>query len=171
MNKKSHLSAFLSLLLLFTLLLTLLTVPAHTALSWSVQTVDENGASLYSHASIVVDSNNTQHIAYNDLTNGTYFVMYASYNGSGWNTQTVAVGIDAYSLVLDANGNPHITRYVETGERFVSHVLYATANVTEPAEVSPTFPALPLLLASTAAIIGAIIIIVYFKKRKDGRNS
>jgi len=83
-------------------------VPAQTSLSWSVQTVDENGASLFSHASIVVDSNNAPHIAYNGLVNGTYFVMYASWNGSGWNTQTVAVGTDAYSLLLDVNGNPHI---------------------------------------------------------------
>ena len=109
MKKKSPLSAFLSMLLLSMLLVTFcLAVPAYAALSWSVQTVDENGASLYSHCPIVVDQNNTPHIAYNALVNGTYFVKYARWNGSGWNTQTVAVGTDAYSLLLDVNGNPHI---------------------------------------------------------------
>ena len=56
---------------------------------------------------IVVDSNNNPHIAYTDYVNGTYFVMYASWNGSDWSTQTVAEGF-AFSLVLDANGNPQV---------------------------------------------------------------
>jgi len=50
-------------------------VPVYTTLSWSVQTVDENGARLYNHSPIVVDQNNIPHIAYNTLANGTYFVM------------------------------------------------------------------------------------------------
>ncbi|MEM4734062.1 MAG: hypothetical protein QXD70_06005, partial [Candidatus Bathyarchaeia archaeon] len=31
-----------------------------------------------------------------------------SWNGSGWNIQTVAMGTDVYSLLLDVNGKPHI---------------------------------------------------------------
>jgi hypothetical protein len=90
------------------------TAPAQTSLSWSVQTVDENGAAMGNgYCSIVVDSNNTAHIAYTDWNESTvrqfpyYFVMYASWNGSGWSTQKVSEGF-AYSLVLDANNNPHI---------------------------------------------------------------
>ena len=114
MSKRSTLMRvciFLSALSVSLLLLTSRSaLPAHAALSWSVQTVDENAAGYGNgYNPIVVDSNNTAHIAYTRYVNGTYFVMYASWNGSGWSTQTVAEGFDdAFSLVLDASDNPHI---------------------------------------------------------------
>jgi hypothetical protein len=60
----------------------------------------------------VLDSNNLPHIAYTDVRvepDGfqTPLVMYANWNGTGWSTQKVSEGF-AYSLVLDANSNPHI---------------------------------------------------------------
>jgi hypothetical protein len=60
-----------------------------------------------------LDANDSPHIAYTDWSESTvrqfpyYFVMYASWNGSGWNTQKVSNGF-AYSFVLDAKGNPHV---------------------------------------------------------------
>ena len=115
MNSKSLSSVFLSLLLLSMLLLAFCsTAPAQASLSWSVQTVDDYGSATGNgYCPIVVDSNNTAHIAYTDWSEGTehawpwWFVMYASWNGSGWSTQKVSNG-SAYSLVLDANSNPHI---------------------------------------------------------------
>jgi hypothetical protein len=114
-KKKPHLSAFFSLILSFTLLSAFFSAASGQAsLSWSVQTVDDYGAAQSNgYCPIAVDSNNTAHIAYTAWSSGTErawpwnFVMYASGNESGWNTQKVSNGT-AYSLVLDANGNPHI---------------------------------------------------------------
>jgi hypothetical protein len=82
-----------------------LAIPAFATSAWSIQTVDVNGDGYGNgYCPIVVDSNSTPHIAYT----GAYgFVMYASWNGSSWNTQTIAEGT-AFSLVLDAKGNPYI---------------------------------------------------------------
>jgi hypothetical protein len=104
-KKKSPLSAFLSLLLLSTLLLPFLAVPAHAELSWNVQIVDEDASGIGNgYCPIAVDSNNNPHIAYS----GTPSLGYASWNGSGWNIQQLSWAF-AHDLALDANGNPHIT--------------------------------------------------------------
>lgn len=104
-----RISTILSAVLLSLLLVAFLSaVPVHAALSWNVQTVDTRGAGIGNgYCPIVVDSNNTPHIAYTNLVDSTYFVMYASWNGSSWNTQTVSQGM-AFSLVFDSNDNPHI---------------------------------------------------------------
>jgi hypothetical protein len=60
---------------------------------------------------LVVDSNNTAHILFSELTKESYNVVYASQNGSGWSKQTIAIGAAASSLVLDSDGNPHILYY------------------------------------------------------------
>jgi hypothetical protein len=88
-------------------------VAVQGSLSLSARTVDENGSAIGNgYCPIVVDSNNTVHIAYTAWSGDEdkfphYFVMYASWNGTGFNTQKVSEGF-AYSLVLDADGNPHI---------------------------------------------------------------
>ena len=83
-------------------------VTTHTAFSWNVQTVDDYGAHIGNgYTPIVVDSNNTAHIAYTRYVNETYYVVYASWNGTGFSTQDVAEG-DAYSLALDSKNSPHI---------------------------------------------------------------
>jgi hypothetical protein len=105
-KKKSPLSAFLSLLLLSTLLVTFLAVPAHAAPSWNVQIVDEDASGIgYGFCPIAVDSNNNPHIAYS----GSPEARYASWNGSGWNIQQIPSYAFVHDLVLDANGDPHIT--------------------------------------------------------------
>jgi hypothetical protein len=100
-------------ILLSTILLTILmfgfssSTPVQATVTWNVQTVDENGA-YGGHCPIVVDSNNTVHIAYSAIYNDTYWVMYATWNGSGFSIETVTKGDDAYSLVYDAENNPQI---------------------------------------------------------------
>jgi len=99
-------NAFLSLLLLSTLLLTFLAAPAHAELSWNVQTVDKDAAGIgYGFCPIAVDSNNNPHIAYS----GAPQTRYASWNGSGWNIQQIPSYAFAHDLALDANDDPHIT--------------------------------------------------------------
>ncbi len=115
MNKKQLLSAFFTLILSLMLLLSFFSAASDEAsLSWSVQTVDDYGAAMGNgYCPIVVDSNNTTHIAYTDwsYTAGSefskFFAMHATWNGTGFSTQKVSEGF-AYSLVLDADGNPHI---------------------------------------------------------------
>ena len=91
-------------------LLSLVTVsitfePVHAALTWNDQMLKE-----YVWAGgwcpIVVDQNNTVHIAYLD----GYTLTYARYDGSVWTNQTIASdGIYfIFSLVLDANDYPHL---------------------------------------------------------------
>ena len=103
---KTLASAFLSLLLLSTLLVTFLAVPAHAELSWNVQTVDKDAAGIgYGFCPIVVDSDDNPHIAYS----GAPYARYASWNGSGWTTQQLSSTAFVHDLALDANGNPYIT--------------------------------------------------------------
>ena len=98
--------AFFNILLVSMLLLTFcLTAPVHASHTWSVQTLDTNTTDIGGYCPIVLDSNGIPHIAYtsNDLGG----IVYASWNGSGWNTQKVAGGT-VLALVLDSNNNPHI---------------------------------------------------------------
>jgi len=112
-KKKPHLSAFFSLILLSMLSFTLLPVIAESALSWNIQTVDENAYTSGIHCPIALDSKGLPHIAYTDVrvepdTRGqTPLVMYANWNGTTWKTQQIAKG-KALSLVLDADDHPHI---------------------------------------------------------------
>ena len=70
--------------------------------------------------SIAVDSNNNPHICYGAYENGDYrnpiYLMYASWNGSGWNIQNVTLGnpVEYSGLALDSNNNPHIA-YTNNG--------------------------------------------------------
>jgi len=88
-------------------------VPAHAALSWNVQTVDNNAYGYGNgYLPIVLDSNNVPHIAYTNVRIEpnrfqTPLVMYASWDGKGWNSEQIAIGV-AFSLLIDSNNNPHI---------------------------------------------------------------
>ena len=100
-----------SLLLAFVLLFSLcLVIQANAESAWTIQTVGiaANGSTI----SIALDSNDIPHIAYIEYTNGEYRslstnVTYASWNGSGWDIQTLDSGITG-SLALDSFDNPHI---------------------------------------------------------------
>jgi hypothetical protein len=129
-------------------------------IAWETQTVVSNISLPYS-LSLALDSNDYPHISYS-----TGEPMYASWTGTAWDIQTADF---AGYLAVDANGNPHIS-YVAGSPTVITNLMYATATETAPSPTaqpsSPTFPALPLLIASATVIIGAIIITVYFKKRK-----
>jgi hypothetical protein len=81
-------------------------VPAHAAVSWTVQVVDANANSIgYGFCPIVVDADDDPHIA----CSGYPYTSYASWNGSGWSIQQLASTAFVHDLALDANGNPYIT--------------------------------------------------------------
>jgi hypothetical protein len=87
-------------------------MPAHAAFSWNIQTVDEyacsSGRGITSP--IVVDSKNITHIAYTAYTSvdHPWRAVYASWNGSSWDKQTLAEDAFVQCLALDADDNPHI---------------------------------------------------------------
>jgi hypothetical protein len=108
MYKEIRLCFFVSPFLTLVLLSSCIAAPANLAFSWNSQTIEENAAAINGYCPIVVDKNNTVHIAYTALINDTYYIMYTSWNGHGWVNQTVAKGHGVYNLILDANSNPHI---------------------------------------------------------------
>ena len=112
MKKKPRPRAFFSLILLSMLLISCSAIPAHAALSWNVQTVDDRAYATQRRCPIALDSKGLPHIAYTDVRvesdrHQTPLVMYANWNGTVWNTQQIAIGY-ALSLVLDAADHPHI---------------------------------------------------------------
>jgi hypothetical protein len=110
--------AFLSILLLSLLLVAFFSaVPVHAAPTWSIQTIDSTSAG---GGLIAIDSNNNPHILYAHYETGNAYsgsvhpgpseLMYASWNGSTWNTQPIPPEIEgAFNLVLDSNNNPHLS--------------------------------------------------------------
>jgi hypothetical protein len=86
--------------------------------TWSFQTVSTNGlceSGQDDKSSIVLDSHGNPKIAYTDFvpdnvngeTKPIPFMMYASWNGFSWSTQTLGVG-RILDLYLDANDTPHV---------------------------------------------------------------
>jgi hypothetical protein len=91
--------------------------PAHAAMSWNVQRVDDRAAGLGNgYCPIVVDSNNIPNIAYTGLNSSNRFVRYAKWNSSigGFSIQEIARS-EATDMALDANNNPHILYEVIRG--------------------------------------------------------
>ena len=110
-NNYNQFTANVSSTLYFTISSPPIPPASSTTLGWNVQTVDENAAGS-GNSPIAVDSHNITHIAYADYNDidspyTAVLVKYATWNGVSWSTQAIAEGtVD--SLVLDANGNPHI---------------------------------------------------------------
>ena len=126
--KRTASSLTVSIVLLMTLFSAVL---AHAALTWSIQTIDTNspiGAGV-----IAVDSNNNPHIAYNHVEryveNKPEYVMYASWDGSSWNTQNVTAGY-VIDFKLDSNNNPHIL-YGGYPNGYLGALMYASWTGTE----------------------------------------
>jgi hypothetical protein len=79
--------------------------------------VDSAGAAGW-HTSITLDSNNYPHISYlKDYP--ACDLMYAKWNGSSWEIETVDSGrtVGLYtSIALDSNNYPHISYYDHTNK-------------------------------------------------------
>jgi hypothetical protein len=89
-------------------------VPVPATSAWTIQTISNSAGSI---SAIALDSNNYPHIAYTEFvygissswtSRGTYYVVYASWNGSMWLNQTVAAEGALYDLALDSHNNAHI---------------------------------------------------------------
>jgi hypothetical protein len=96
--------------------------------NWTTTVVDRGNSSTGStgyYTSLVLDSTGSPCIAYYDAKNTD--LRYASWNGTGWNTETVdrAGDVGKYaSLAIDSNDNPHIGYYDATNRE----LRYATRD-------------------------------------------
>jgi hypothetical protein len=78
--------------------------------TWDIQIVDENAAGYGNgYCPIVVDSNNTIHIAYTGrtLSYSFFYIRYVNGNGSDWSRQETRDGI-VCDLKVDSKGNVHV---------------------------------------------------------------
>jgi hypothetical protein len=95
--------------------------------------------------------------------------MYASWNGSGWTTQTIEEYNTAYSIVLDAEDNPHISfrvLYKNTYYYYHDYIMYATATINaELSEPLSTFSDFNLLLILAIVISATAVTVVYVWKK------
>jgi hypothetical protein len=116
-------------------------LPVHAQPAWSVQTVDATAVRY--GLSLALDPGGNPHLVYVDALNGRVgsdydelipnpeYLMYASWNGSGWNLQTVYGnpnliwhgGVSYNALAIDSKGIPHIAY---TGEVQPGSLNYAT---------------------------------------------
>ncbi len=95
--------------------------------SWSIQTVISNES--ISLGNFVVDSRGYPRFTY--VLDGTPdSLMYASWNGSAWSTQTIDKVLSRSKFIaLDSNDNPHIT-YISKNYNLSRPVTYAVWNGT-----------------------------------------
>ncbi|MBN1244024.1 hypothetical protein JXA31_00350, partial [Candidatus Bathyarchaeota archaeon] len=130
--------------------------------AWDTQPVVSN-ISLNS-MSLALDSRDYPHIF-------TSSGEYAVWTGSEWSFKTRTYANNQVYLALDSNDNPHVSYLQGTTSQVIANIVYATAIITdvdiEPTQPpSPTFPDVPLLLVSTAVIIGVVVTVVYVWKKK-----
>jgi hypothetical protein len=82
--------------------------PSFASLFWSTQTVDKNSIITDSVFS-ALDSRGYPHIVYNEYVGPkNNNLMYASWNGSNWELETVAQGFIIQDFAIDPNDKPHI---------------------------------------------------------------
>ena len=80
---------------------------------WKIQTIPLSHP-IIGYGNMVLDSKGNPHLSYSAIGVGdppTITIMYASWNGFGWNTETVVSNVDSESiasLALDSFDYPHI---------------------------------------------------------------
>jgi hypothetical protein len=93
----------------------------HDGSGWHIETVDNVG-DVGRYPSLAVDSSGQVHIsyhAYGSWEGGDESLKYARHDGTGWHIETVATGWEVgqnTSLVLDADGRPHISYEEDFGD-------------------------------------------------------
>jgi hypothetical protein len=111
--------AIITLFLIPILFFSCSVAPVRAAFSWNIQTVDEDACSSgYGTACpITIDPKNITHIAYTSVGD-PWRAVYASWNGSSWDKQTLAEDSFVQCLALDANDNPHILYFNRQSDHF-----------------------------------------------------
>ena len=77
---------------------------------WNNQVITKKA--VRGNIAIAIDSNNLPHVAYADYetvgSDSPIDIVYASFNGTEWQTQVVTEGRGKIDLALDSNNNPHL---------------------------------------------------------------
>ena len=110
--------------------------PTQATSSWNVQSVDEKAVLYSAGVSIAVDSSGNPHFCYTQSMNGSFLspnsLVYTSWNGSGWDAQTVTPNslINYNGLVIDTNDTPHIVfdSWNEEGEISLKYATWTGTN-------------------------------------------
>ncbi len=157
----------------FTLVRTLL-YASWDGVAWNTQTVVSNAGLEENYWTrtigfLSLDIHDLPHISY--LTS-SHELVYTSWTGTAWNTQTVNTNITAkgpYYLAVDSNGNPHISYRGYAPDRSIddpiAYVMYATTTaLTQPS--SPTFSATSLILLTAVIITGVTVVTVVYVWKK-----
>lgn len=114
---------------------------SHATSTWSINTIDANADSTTYSSELVLDSDNNPHIAYNSYENGngqgSLNLVYASWNGTNWTTQTVTQNTPVLDLKLDKNNNPHILSY-NSGNSYTSEEPLSYISWTSDSNLSTT---------------------------------
>lgn len=91
-----------------------------TGTGWTTQTVYSNMNDSFSSMSFALDSNNVPYIMYSLISNSSN-INLATYQNSGWNTQTVPLPPSSANLgnvVVDSKGYPHFI-YTQSAQYFM----------------------------------------------------
>jgi hypothetical protein len=159
----------------YTNLNTNLTYVSWNGSAWNTQTVASNihwqGLAGY----LALDSFDYPHIVYYNATSDSYSgaLTYSRWTGTAWDTQTIDSNssLNVGPIALDSNGIPHVA-YSENPaptSMYVAYIKYATTTgpTPTPTPTSDSFPTIPIIAASSVAIVlvGAGLLL-YFKKRK-----
>jgi hypothetical protein len=146
----------LAAIVIFPLIITLFTsLPAQATNSeWNYQLIGTTGFSplsadfyrnnlVLSTYSLTLDSKGYPHVVFrqpvNNRSDTDYLVMYACWDGTGWNKETIDHGGNAFttydyvSLALDTQDNPHVSYVSSEGLKYASKVgSYWHTEIVDP---------------------------------------
>jgi hypothetical protein len=143
--------------------------------AWNSQTVASTYYSNFS-AYLALDSHNYPHIVYYNEANDSFIgaLMYASWTGKAWSIQTIDANnaTGAGDIVLDPNGNPHISYPAQPPNAgqpsSIKYLNYAT--ITEPTPTSTATPAptneFALLIIVPVFTVIVLATLAYIWKKK-----
>ncbi|MFZ7137023.1 MAG: hypothetical protein ACOWW1_01180 [archaeon] len=110
-----------AIIIIFLLLLSIYSVnPIFAEVTWDIQTVDENGGTVFQF--MALDSNDNPHIFYLGYADGDWLspatILHASWNGSEWSIENTNLGA-IRDVALDSNDKPHL---------LLARIRYASPN-------------------------------------------
>jgi len=141
--------------------------------TWNTQIVDSN-TSISDSSFVALDSHGNPHVSYYEGpeigsdTGGS--LMYAYWNSSAWNTETVTkneIMRGAGLIVLDSSDTPHLcySNIYFSGPYSYCDIKYAT-RIESTTTTSPSTTVV-IVVVALVAVVAVTVLTFYFKKRKS----